>query len=147
MYRSPPLTIEKSKNVEQAVSNKLYVGTTIYNNFFEANGKKTPIYVDLKGAIFIIDKDSELIEEGLRISSVARSFLRLSHITDKPNLTLHKFPAGKNIILGNVVMKARAPRLSDRLELKELELIECFQKLYKHHCLQEGQEIYTTHNV
>lgn len=76
-FQSPPLTVEKAKNIEQATSNYIYVSEVLFKNFQTATHKsgtsQEPIYVELMGYVFILASERSLGENHMIISGVTRS--------------------------------------------------------------------------
>lgn len=144
-YSSPPLTVEKSKNLEQATSNYLYVSVPLFKKFQKATLKagtsQEPIYVKLMGYIFILAVENSLSETNMIISGVTRSQLKISHTMDHPVIDTFKGGEG-NYLASTLKLRVKAPRLQEKFEAKEKELGEEFIRKYRKHIVSQGQEIF-----
>lgn len=145
--RSKPQTVERSKDLEQAVSNKIYVCTSLYSSFKSSNGGQEPIYVDLLGYIFILEEDSSLATDHFSVSGVTRSQLKISTTMDHPTLDLFKFGANDNCLIGSCSIKVRCPRLKQVKEVKEKDLADAIKAKYNKHAFKNRQEVFFNYEV
>ena len=63
-FQSPPLNVEKAKDLNQATSNYIYVSDKLFSEFQKKTSKKgtsqEPIYVELLNFVFILSCDPSL---------------------------------------------------------------------------------------
>jgi vesicle-fusing ATPase len=144
-FSSPPLTVEKAKNIEQATSNYLYVSNSLFANFQTGTQKsgtsQEPIYVKLMGYVFILAAEKSLAENHMIISGVTRSQLKISHTMDHP--VVNAFTGGEgNYLATSINLRIKAPRLKEKFEVKEKEIGQEFINKYRKHIVSLGQEIF-----
>jgi hypothetical protein len=141
-FKSPPLTVVKASNLEQATSNLIYVSEQLYGNFATATNKKTDnIYVELQGYIFILAPMRSLAENSMIISGVTRSQLKISLTMDHPELKTF-YGGSSNYLATNLQLRVKAPRLKERFDVNEKELGECIIEKYRKHIWSLGQEVF-----
>lgn len=139
--RSKPQTVERSRDINQATSNKIYVCPSLYSSFKSSNGVE-PIYVNLLGYIFMIEEDKALGTDCMTISGVTRSQLKISTTMDHPVLELFKFDPKQNCLIGSCKIDVRCPRLKEIKEVQEKELVDVFKKQFIKHAFKSRQEIF-----
>lgn len=142
---SPPLEIQKTRNKDQATSNYLYISPSLYQSFLKANAGKEPVYAKLKEYVFILAEDNKTSELGVSISGITRSNLKLSHLNDKPILSLYKLPSSQNFMISSIELTVKAPTLDSVFEIDENELGKLFKESYSRQLLASGQEFYNTY--
>ena len=147
-FQSNPLTVERSKNMEQATSNKVYVSSNLYAQFKQANRAREPVYVELINHYFVLGEDKKMADGRMSVSSATRSSLKISTTMDQPVLNLFDVGAKENSgLIASAKIKVRCPKLREPLEVKEKELIEAFIEKYNKHIFKEGQQLYYNHKV
>ena len=144
-FESPPLTVEKAKDIDQATSNYIYVSSVLFKNFQTATQKagtsQEPIYVELMSYVFILAADRTLDKDSMIISGVTRSQLKISHTMDHPSIK--EFQGGsKNYLAASISMRITAPRLQQNFEVPEKELGDAIISKYRKHIISLGQEIF-----
>lgn len=143
---SKPQTVVRSRTLEQASSNKIYICKSLYKNFKSTYGKD-PVYVDLQGYIFIAEEDGELGTDNMSISGVTRSQLKISTTMDHPIIHIFNFDSDQNYLIGSCSLKVRCPRLKEVKEVKEKDVIEAFKKKYNKHIFKNRQEVFFNYQV
>jgi hypothetical protein len=139
--------VVKSKTIDQATSNKVYVCSSLYNKFKKNNGGNLPIYVDLIGYYFILAEDPLLGSDQMSVSGVTRSQLKISITMDHPTISLFNFTGSENCLIGNCRFRVRCPGLKDFKEVKEKDLEKVFKEKFQRHIFRPGQQFFYKHEV
>ena len=144
-FQSPPLNVEKAKDINQATSNYIYVSDQLFTDFQRKSQKKgtyqEPIYVELMNYVFILACDSTLEANQMIISGVTRSQLKISHTMDHPILKYFDGGSG-NYLATKLELKITAPRLKEQVEINEKEIGDAIMEKYKKHIITIGQEVF-----
>ena len=141
-FQTHPLILDKVKTNEQAASNCIFVAPSIYESFKAENGRKDPIYIDLKGFIFILKAENSLPEGSIGVPGVIRSALKLSPVDDKPVITHYSLPK-QLFMLSSLKFSVSCPTLKEGpKEIQEEVLIEYFRNNFKNHFMGSTQEFF-----
>lgn len=142
-FKSPPLEIDKTKNIEQAQSNCLFLNPALYQQFVAANKGAEPVYGQLNEFVFILKAEKAVDFGKVAIPGSIRNCLKLSPTLDKPVISWYDLPK-QTFMLGSLKFTVATPTLKpeDKVEIAEEELINYFRKAFVKHFIGTGQEFY-----
>lgn len=128
----------------QAVSNKIFVGKSLYNYFFQVNDKRKPVYVQCKTYIFQLECDETTHDQSLRLGKENRKFLQISQTQDVITLSHYTIPKGVNFCLSKMTIGVRCPKkLEEKLSNHEGVYDSAFKDLYIGHFVADRQNLFT----
>jgi len=125
---------------ELGYTNYVYISTSNYSTLVQANQMKKPVYVSIKGYIFIVEGDKRVEENQIALGRFPRTYMKLS-FTDNVTVSLYKPEA--DIILGRLLVEVVLGKsfTNKRLEVEDTALEKSLRQSFKGQFLTAGQSV------
>lgn len=128
--------------LSQAVSNFIYISPNNHKRLMVENLNKKPVYVQVKGYIFIADVQKNLTDQESSIHKYARQFMKISETYDLIDLIHFPIPESQEYRLSVINFEIEPIDLKVKMEVEENKLQAHIKKLYSSHFFATNQIVY-----